>query len=86
MRTPKTTINRALKFAIVDSALRQRDVCTRTGITEPRLSNIIHQAGQPPSKEEKRAIAKALRVPISELFPVAAPKTAPQPESEAVAS
>lgn len=62
--------NTALKSALFSSGLTQTTISQKTGIHESRLSRIVrgHDAAR---DEEKRAIAKALRMTVQDLFPEA---------------
>jgi transcriptional regulator with XRE-family HTH domain len=62
-------LNIALKLAILSSGQTQTDIARKTGLTESRLSRIIRGHGDP-TNEERRLIARALRSPMSRLFPV----------------
>jgi transcriptional regulator with XRE-family HTH domain len=68
MRAQKTGKNLALKMAIIERDFTQREVASRAGIGEVRLSMLV--GGQPPTVEEKRALAKVLRLPHRLLFPI----------------
>ncbi len=61
-------MNVALKTAIIQAGLNQRDVADRTRIPEGRLSAIIHYR-QSPRDFERKALAKLLKQPIQVLFP-----------------
>ncbi len=67
-RSQKTRTNLALKIAVIERRITQREVAKRAGIGEVRLSLIVR--GAEPSDDERRAIAKVLRRQSSELFPV----------------
>jgi len=58
----------ALKAAFWKRRKSQVAVRHETGISESRLSRIIH-GHQKPTSEEKRAIARALRCKVTDLFP-----------------
>lgn len=60
--------NTALKMAIFESPDTQTTVAKRAGLSESRLSRIIHGHSPEPSDDEKKAIAKALRRKVQELF------------------
>jgi transcriptional regulator with XRE-family HTH domain len=64
----KSRINLALKVAILRRST-QREISLAAGITEVKLSKIVNGADASP--EERRALARALRVPQRELFPAA---------------
>lgn len=67
--------NTPLKLAIVASGRTQRDIAALARLGEVRLSAII--TGRiVPSAAEKRAIARALRRPLEDLFVEAAPAVA----------
>jgi transcriptional regulator with XRE-family HTH domain len=63
-RTPR----RALKIALMDAGLRQRDLAALTHIEETTVSRILNgeYRGTP---AQRKAIAKALLRSIHELFP-----------------
>lgn len=71
----KSATNIALKVAIVGSGHKQNVIARRAGIDELRLSYIVTGRGAPPTPSEKKALARVLKVPSSEIF-----------EEEAVAS
>lgn len=62
--------NTALKSAIFQGGTTQLEICkkSRGVIDEPRMSRIVrgHVA---PTDEEKRVIARVLRMPVNQLFP-----------------
>lgn len=60
-------MNLTLKMAIAAKGTTQTVVAKRAGISEARLSRIIHEHQQP-SEDEKSAIAKALRLKVHDLF------------------
>lgn len=62
--------NRALKMAIWDSGKPQIVVAEKAKIHETRLSKIVrgHIA---PNDNERKALARVLRLPVDELFPEA---------------
>lgn len=60
--------NSTLKTAIFLKRTTQTLVAQKAGVQESRLSRIIHGYVSP-SDDEKRAIARALRLPVEELFP-----------------
>lgn len=62
------TPNRALEHAIVDSGRTQRELARRMGMDETRLSRIVSGKARL-FPRERRAIAKALRLPQRVLFP-----------------
>ena len=60
--------NAALHDAITESGWKQWIVADKANITEQRLSNI--KAGrQQATVDERKALAKVLRVPVAKLFP-----------------
>lgn len=67
-RPRKTTINMALKVAIVRSGVTQRRIAIDYNIGEVRLSQIVNQRGVPPTVDEKRSLSKAVGRPVSALF------------------
>jgi len=67
-------INMRLKLAIVASGQSQRDLSLKTGIGEVRLSGIVH-GRRDPTAEERRELARVLRLPQRKLFATAAPAT-----------
>jgi transcriptional regulator with XRE-family HTH domain len=62
--------NAALKMALFDAGTTQLTVSQKTGIHESRLSKIVRGHVEP-SDAEMRLIAKALRLPLAQLFPFA---------------
>lgn len=60
--------NVALKLAIFGSGITQIRIAKQIGIHESRLSRIIRGHDEP-SEAEKKAIARVLRRPVTELFP-----------------
>jgi transcriptional regulator with XRE-family HTH domain len=61
-------MNMSLKLAITASPYSQIELAGKTGIHESRLSKIVN-GHLDPNAAEQAALAKALRKPISELFP-----------------
>ncbi len=66
-RSQKTQTNLALKIAVIERRITQREVAKRAGIGEVRLSLIVR--GAEPTDDERRSIAKVLRRTIADLFP-----------------
>lgn len=64
----RIAFNVALKTALVRLRKSQVALMHETGISESRLSRIIH-GHLPATGEEKRAIARALRCKVGDLFP-----------------
>ncbi len=62
------TYNIALKTAVILAGRRQIDVAAQAGIHNSRFSHIMLGRVEP-TVEEKKAIAKVLRKPVSALFP-----------------
>jgi DNA-binding XRE family transcriptional regulator len=60
-------MNVELKQAIVDSGMKQTFIAQVAGLSEWRLSRIIH-GRTPPTKDEKQAIAAALGKQVHALF------------------
>lgn len=60
-------LNTTLKMAILTSGQTQTDIAKRTDIHESRLSRII-RGHQDPNEDEKKRIARALRISVDELF------------------
>lgn len=67
----KNTMNIALKVAVVESRRTQRWVSLRTRIPEQRLSDIVQGRAPAATECERKAIAKALRRDVADLFPSA---------------
>jgi transcriptional regulator with XRE-family HTH domain len=61
-------MNLALKTAFWKLRKSQVRVMHETGISESRLSRIVH-GHLKATKAEKQALAKALKTPVTELFP-----------------
>ena len=61
-------MNTALKIAFIESGKKQIDVAAAIGMDNTKLSQIIH-GRRDASDDDRRALAKALRRPISQLFP-----------------
>lgn len=59
--------NTDLKMAIFRSGLTQTEIAKRTGIYESRLSRIV-RGHQDANDDEKRVLAKALKVKTDQLF------------------
>jgi hypothetical protein len=57
-----------LQTAIFESGLMKVAICSRSGLHPWRLSRIIHGVADP-TDDEKRALAKVLRVSVKSLFP-----------------
>jgi transcriptional regulator with XRE-family HTH domain len=68
-KAQKTRKNIALKVAIIQRDITQREVARRTGIPEVRLSMFIRGCVAA-TEDEKRALAKVLRRGATALFPV----------------
>lgn len=62
--------NRHLVLAILDRETTQIEVARKAGIHESRLSRLVNGHDEP-TADEKKAIAKALRTSIDQLFPEA---------------
>jgi transcriptional regulator with XRE-family HTH domain len=62
--------NTTLKSVIFDSGTTQLSVAQKTGIPESRLSKIVRGHVEA-SDVERKLIAKVLRKPVGELFPLA---------------
>lgn len=62
------TYNIALKAALIERGLRQIDVSAKAGIDNAKFSHII-RGRMVPTQDEKRRIAKVLRLPMYRLFP-----------------
>lgn len=69
-------INTALKLAILTSGKTQTVIAKRAGMGDYRLSRIVRGHDEP-YPGEKRRLAKVLRVPIRQLFPVPSDMSAP---------
>jgi transcriptional regulator with XRE-family HTH domain len=67
-KAQKTRKNIALKVAIIEREITQREVARRAGIAEVRLSMFVRGC-QVATDEEQRALAKVLRRDRSALFP-----------------
>jgi transcriptional regulator with XRE-family HTH domain len=61
-------MNLNLKFAILRSGKKQKDVAAAAGMSDGELSKIIHSGEV--SREQRRDIARALRLPQRALFPI----------------
>jgi transcriptional regulator with XRE-family HTH domain len=70
-KSQKTPINMALKLAIVAAHPKtQRDIALASRVGEVRLSKIVNGVAQPPeTPSERKAIAKALKKDVAEIFP-----------------
>jgi transcriptional regulator with XRE-family HTH domain len=68
-------INVPLKMAILTTTGTQRRFAKLCGISEIRISQIVNRTDGPATDDEKRRIARALRVPVERLFPDADPDT-----------
>jgi len=62
-------MNVILKLKIMEKYRYQFDLARELGITEDRLSRIVHNRVCP-SDVEKRGIARRLRVKVNDIFPV----------------
>ena len=62
--------NTALKTALFASETTQLTISQKTGIQEARLSKIVRGHVEP-SDTERKLIARALRKPVADLFPLA---------------
>lgn len=72
MKARKTTMNTALKAAIVTSGQKtSRRVALRARIPEQRLSDIVHNRVEA-TERERTALAKALGVSVEQIFPIEA--------------
>lgn len=60
--------NNDLKMAIFKSGKTQWDIAERAGMHETRLSKIVRGRMQP-NGDEKKALAKALKKTVHDLFP-----------------
>jgi hypothetical protein len=71
MGTPaqKTRKNLALKIAIIEREITQRVAAQRAGMPEVRLSMIIRGLAEA-TDEEKKALAKVVRLKQSVIFPM----------------
>lgn len=61
-------LNSALKLAIFTSKKTQRAIAGRIGMREDRLSLIV-RGHERATDTERKALAKALKRPVHELFP-----------------
>lgn len=68
-KSQKTRKNIALKVAIVEREITQREAARRAGIPEVRLSLFV-RGHETPTEDEQKALAKVLRRERRELFPV----------------
>lgn len=59
-------MNVRLKFAIFQSGKTQVEIAREAKVSESRLSRIIHH--YEPTDEEKKRIAVALRIKVSDIF------------------
>ena len=60
--------NIALKIAIIEREITQREAAHRSGIPEVRLSQFV-RGHMVPTEDERRALARVLGRPQDELFP-----------------
>lgn len=60
--------HRRLVIAILDRDITQTEIAKKTGIHESRLSRIVNGHDEA-DDDEKKALAKVLRVPLDQLFP-----------------
>ena len=70
-RAQKTQTNIALKVAVIERRLTQREVARRADIPEVRLSLIV-RGREEATDDERKALSKILRRGVSRLFPVEA--------------
>ncbi len=68
MTSKKPNINMELKVAIIRSGKTSRSIAALTWIGEVRLSKIIHEVVEP-TEAEQQALARVLKLPVSDLFP-----------------
>jgi len=61
-------MNINLRVAFIEEGRKIYDIERETDLPHSKLSKIIHQAVEP-TKDEKARLAKALRRPVSDLFP-----------------
>jgi transcriptional regulator with XRE-family HTH domain len=61
-------MNLSLKMLIVKRRMSQVAIARKTGISESRLSRIVHGHDEP-TAAEKQAIARVLRAKVVDLFP-----------------
>lgn len=61
-------LNVPLKMAILKTGRKQYRIAADAGIAEAVLSRIVNGLHHP-TDEQKRALAKALRLPVDDLFP-----------------
>lgn len=61
-------MNFKLNQTILETGIKKRFIAARAGMAQDRLSRIIHRYSEP-SDDEKKALARVLNVPISEIFP-----------------
>ena len=73
-KVKKPQLNLALKLAIIERST-QRRVSVATAIGEVRLSKIVR--GATPTRDERRALARVLRLPQRRLFPPLTPRLVP---------
>jgi len=64
-------MNLQLKMAIVARRESQTTVAKKAGVSESRLSRIVHGHSDA-TMEEKRALARVLRSKVGKLFPAGA--------------
>lgn len=60
-------MNTRLKVAIIEAHTTQRDLSRRLDMDETRLSRIVHEEA-PPTADERKRIARALKKKISDLW------------------
>ena len=61
-------LNVKLKTAIVESRQKQRRIARLAGITETRMSQIVHEAHHAATPRERRKLARVLQRSEAELF------------------
>jgi len=71
MKSQKIRKNIALKIAIIEREITQREAARRAGIPEVRLSLFVRGLDRP-SEDEEKALAKVLRRERADLFPAVA--------------
>lgn len=62
--------DRRLAVALVITRTRNKALAARARLSEPRLSRLVDGATQP-TTEERRAIARVLRLKVADLFEAA---------------
>ena len=65
----KPSLNLTLKMAILTSGKTQREIADRLDMSEHTLSSVVH-GRRPPTKIQRRRIAKILRRAEGDLFPI----------------